>query len=125
MRGDHPVVAAASWMVSASTRPNLSKRVSRLRAPADGPGAGVEFERRRRQQLPARRAQPLVPRRVEARDVGPGRPDPVRVGLPPRLEALEAHGGGQLRLAQLTEPRGIEELGEVALPRAGEVGLVT
>src|SRR4051812_30485957 len=30
MRADQPVVSAASWMVSASTRPNLIKVVSRF-----------------------------------------------------------------------------------------------
>src|SRR4051812_21357926 len=45
MRGDQPVVSAASWMVRASTRRNLTTRLSRFRdppavrwAPVAGPG---------------------------------------------------------------------------------------
>src|SRR4051795_4907876 len=33
MRGDQPVVSAASWMVRASTGPNLTTRLSRLAVP--------------------------------------------------------------------------------------------
>src|SRR3954471_1815022 len=37
MRGDQPVVSAASWMVRASTGPNLTTRLSRFPVPSSAP----------------------------------------------------------------------------------------
>ena len=61
---------------------------------------------------------------VEARDVRAGGPDAERVRLPPVLECrmLDAHGEGDL--LDLVQSSSLEELGEVACVRSGQLRFV-
>ena len=88
------------------------------------PGDSGDHERLGRDLPPAPLSQLCAPVGVEACQVVTGWTDAARKRLPPGFEGrvLEAHGEcGRFDLAQ---PGGLEQLGQLALARAREVGLV-
>src|SRR3954451_17469995 len=132
MRGDQPVVSAASWMVRASTRPNLTTLLSRFPRGGGGGGGRAALRRLGRQQdrLPA-----LVLALVQAhggddRLVGAleAREDLVErhlvVARPRRLDVDLGAGGGLPAGARDRRPPlglglGLADPGGLATRRAG------